>query len=379
MPDDDIPTERHPAIDEIAAEAEPKVADLYLGSGVIPLVERAVRDDGSIPVKIIQPGWGSSGYYSEALLKEYAAKWKPGVKMFLDHPTESERHERPERSVRDFAGVLTSQAEYREQGPDGPGLYAEAQVIEPYKPMIEAIAPHIGVSIRAHGVFEPGEAEGRKGRVITRIDSVESVDFVTQPGAGGKVLALMESLRGESSGSTVEESSDTSETSVENSAASEAATEPEESSMELQEAQERIGALEAELTEARKAADYADERADRAELALAVIEAKAEATKALTEITLPDAAKERIAEGIAKNPPLAEGKLDVDAVKAKVEEAAKVESEYLERVMGAGKVTDQGESQGKPDVSQIKESATARFARVFGMPEEVAKKAVEGR
>ena len=29
----------------------------------MPLVEKAVRLDGTIPLKIIQPGWGSSGYY----------------------------------------------------------------------------------------------------------------------------------------------------------------------------------------------------------------------------------------------------------------------------------------------------------------------------
>jgi len=35
---------------------------------VIPLVEKAFTEDGSIPIKIMQPGWGNSGYYPAQVL-----------------------------------------------------------------------------------------------------------------------------------------------------------------------------------------------------------------------------------------------------------------------------------------------------------------------
>jgi uncharacterized coiled-coil protein SlyX len=358
-----------------------EVEDLYLGSEVVALKERAIRDDGTIPVKIIQPGWGSSGYYSPQLLEQYASKWKPGTQMYLDHPTESEGRERPERSVRDLAGVLTSPAEYRADGPDGPGLYAEAQVIDIYKPMIEALAPHIGVSIRAHGVFEPGEAEGRKGRIITRIDSVESVDFVTRPGAGGKVLALMESMR-QSSGSESDYDVQTPTSTVE-----EADESKENDQMELTEAQARITELEGKLSEAETMvseandrANQATERADRAEMALAVLEAQREAGRALADIDLPAPSKQRISESVAKNPPIVDGQVDLDALKASVEEAAKAEAEYLAKILGTGEVKEQGKyTHDAKDDTKIQEAAVARFMRVFGMSEDQAKLAVKGR
>jgi hypothetical protein len=57
------------------------------------------------------------------------------------------------------------------------------------------LAEDIGVSIRAFGEIEQGEAEGREGPIITRLTEGRSVDFVTQAGAGGKVGALIESVR----------------------------------------------------------------------------------------------------------------------------------------------------------------------------------------
>lgn len=146
-------------------------------------------------IRLITPGWGSSGYYAPQVL-EQAAKdrvFGVGTRMFLDHPVDSEAMGgRPERSLRDLAGVLVTNAVW---DPDARALFAEAQVFEPFRAALAEQAPHIGVSIRAAGAGEYGEAEGRKGLLITRIVAAESVDFVTAAGRGGAIVGLLESAR----------------------------------------------------------------------------------------------------------------------------------------------------------------------------------------
>lgn len=144
-------------------------------------------------ITVIEAGWGSSGYYArEVLVRDIPTAFPVGTHMYLNHPTESEDAERPERDVRDLAAVITRQPYAK-----GDAMVAECEVFEHYAPLIDAIAPHIGTSIRAMGEAEQGEAEGRTGAIIRSLDEGISLDFVTHAGAGGKVGArLLESARG---------------------------------------------------------------------------------------------------------------------------------------------------------------------------------------
>ena len=54
----------------------------------------------------------------------------------------------------------------------------------------------IGVSMRAYADTTVGEAEGRKGTIITALLEAASVDFVTKAGRGGRVLSVLESRPG---------------------------------------------------------------------------------------------------------------------------------------------------------------------------------------
>ena len=66
-------------------------------SEFIPLSERAVRRDGTMSLKIIQPGWGSSGYYPKEVIERDIPKVFPaGTKMYWNHATATEEMERPE-------------------------------------------------------------------------------------------------------------------------------------------------------------------------------------------------------------------------------------------------------------------------------------------
>lgn len=150
---------------------------------------------GRFPIQVITPGQGSSGHYSAAVCESMAPLIQPGTPMYLDHPTESEEWQRPERSLRDLAAVFTEAGRW---DADRQAVIAEAQVFAPYREVINEMAPYIGVSVRGDGTIVEGALpDGRRGRIVESVSRIKSVDFVTAAGRGGKVLALLESARGD--------------------------------------------------------------------------------------------------------------------------------------------------------------------------------------
>ncbi len=142
-------------------------------------------------VKVIESGWGSSGYYPATMLAAYGpAVFKKGTKVFMNHPSMSESSDRPERDVHQLAGKLASDAVFQEGA-----LYADVEFYSHYAPIIREMAEDVGLSIHAFGEANVGEAEGRTGPIIETLvaDPLTSVDVVTVAGAGGKFLTLLES------------------------------------------------------------------------------------------------------------------------------------------------------------------------------------------
>lgn len=144
-------------------------------------------------VKVIESGWGSSGYYGPDMLKTYGPNvFKAGTKVFMNHPSASEANDRPERDVHQLAGKLVSNAYFRENA-----LYADVEFYSHYAPIIREMFSDVGLSIHALGSSYVGEAEGRKGPIIESLeeDPMTSVDVVTVAGAGGKFITLLESYK----------------------------------------------------------------------------------------------------------------------------------------------------------------------------------------
>lgn len=145
-------------------------------------------------IQLISPGWGSSGYYSETVLKQAAADrvFAAGTSMYIDHQTFSEANDRVhgERSLKDLAGKFATDAEW-----DGHALVANVEAFGTWRPVLADMAEHVGVSIRSYGRGEQGQAEGRNGLIVSSIDKAQSVDFVAEAGRGGKVLQLLEAAR----------------------------------------------------------------------------------------------------------------------------------------------------------------------------------------
>ncbi|MCT1368408.1 hypothetical protein [uncultured Kocuria sp.] len=135
--------------------------------------------------------WGGSGYYPAAVLERDGPRvWPIGTQVFLDHPGQFESYDLPERSIRDLAGKIVTTPVY-----ENDGIYAEVEFYPHIAPIIEAMWADVGMSIRASADAKPGEADGRSGPIIQRITSGISVDVVTKAGAGGKLVALLESAR----------------------------------------------------------------------------------------------------------------------------------------------------------------------------------------
>lgn len=149
---------------------------------------------GRLLVKLIDAGKGSSGVYTAEALQLAAQErvFPAGTHMYIDHPTETEQWERPERSVKDLAAVLVEDARY-DAGMQA--LVAEVRVFSQWRQPIAEMMESIGTSIRAMADTEPGEWEGRPTKVITRLLEALSVDFVTHAGRGGKILQVLESDR----------------------------------------------------------------------------------------------------------------------------------------------------------------------------------------
>lgn len=148
--------------------------------------EASSLGDGKYRIRIIVPGQGSSGIYTAENLAESAPLFKAGTEMFIDHPTETEEWERPERSIRDYAGVFLEDATVGEDG----ALYTVCKVFSGVNELIKDKWEHIGVSINAW-CADPVSENG----IVPPIAGVRSVDFVTTPGAGGAIIDLLESNR----------------------------------------------------------------------------------------------------------------------------------------------------------------------------------------
>jgi hypothetical protein len=345
------------------ADAQEAATDEELSIDSVPLVEGAIRRDGTVALKLIEPGWGSSGYYPADVLKRDGPKMFPrGMKQYWDHQTAQQEAERPEGSLRDLAAELIDDARYDENGIAGPGLYANAKVFGPYREAINELAPHIGVSIRGRGDVMEGSAEGKKGKIVTAITSTRSVDFVTTPGAGGKIVELFEAARGAPE------------------------REPEsEDGMNEQEFKEAITRFEEQIkTVTDRNAELAQDNARMGE-ALLLREAQDVARPVLAASQLPSVTQARLLTTLAADPPITEGKLDRTAYSARIQEAITAETDYLRQAAGygAGTITGMGSGrQGGDDEAQASKAAEQRMAAGFaalGLSESGVKHAVNGR
>lgn len=120
------------------------------------------------------------------------------AKMYLNHISASERMDRPERSVQDYVATIKNASLVESGGRSfikgdafihGSPSYTVEQIHTWLKNAKEAGATS-DLSIHAFLFGEQGEFEGRPTTIITGIDQVLSVDFVTTANAGGEIESV---------------------------------------------------------------------------------------------------------------------------------------------------------------------------------------------
>ncbi len=115
---------------------------------------------------------GSSGYYSEDVLREFGPAALPaGSKAFINHD--------PKRDPRDMFGFYPDGARYEE----GVGLVGELEVFPHYKELVENIAEHAALSI-----YMMGEADDEGNITALLPNRLNTVDLVSYGGLEGSAI-----------------------------------------------------------------------------------------------------------------------------------------------------------------------------------------------
>jgi hypothetical protein len=201
-------------------------------------IESAMSDNGIGATRfravLLEEGLGNfrdGYYYSKEALKSGVFVFE-GKKIYADHPSRTEEDDRPERSVRDVLGYFEHCA-YQESE-DGRGqLVADVCVLpdRPYdwaralmRESVEYTKKHpdkslVGLSINANGDADQmaieefitngmappsampkvreAQAQGLIAvKIVKSFFEAVSCDMVTEAGAGGKVLSIVESFKG---------------------------------------------------------------------------------------------------------------------------------------------------------------------------------------
>lgn len=143
-------------------------------------------------VHYIRAGWSlNNRYYGADLLRtEGVAAAVSGTQLYIDHATDDEVQARPAGTVTRIAAVQDGPAWWDEEAQ---AVAANVRLFRPWRETITDARDTIGLSVRAWVTSEAGEVDGRHGDIVTSIEAYRSVDFVTVPAAGGRIVGVMES------------------------------------------------------------------------------------------------------------------------------------------------------------------------------------------
>ena len=356
-------------IPKAVRENEPM--ERLLGREMVALAESAFDGDkGIVDITIIKKGFNLSEkrFYPWDMLQKCKGIFE-GLKMFADHPTPNEERQIPERSVRSWVANLTNVAD----GPNGT-LVGKAKIIEPwFKEKLalmkeQGLLHEMGISIVALGESVKAKVEGRDTMMIEKLVKGRSVDFVTYPGAGGRVECFESEDHPEDlndielvDADRLREVRPDLVEIIESAAQTKVVKETTDMSVELEKEV-------AELKEANTGLTAKNKEQQESLDAQAVKEAKADVEKLINEAELPKATKAKLTEQF-KEATTADG----------VKEAIEIESKYLDELKETGAVKELGGDTGpvitveesEKEEKVLYENAVKRF-RKQGNTQEVA-------
>ena len=335
-------------------------------SAILASPDSALSPKGIYRARLIEADvQGSSGFYpAEILRRDGATAFPAGTPIYLDHPTRSDEMERPERSVREMAGILLDPANY-EEAPDGRGLFARVQFFEDVRDLIKSRWEHVGLSIRAAGEVE----DTPEGRIVRSIREGLSVDVVTRPGAGGRLVTMTESSKPDTAPADksteegqIPSTSGTGALLNEVSAMRESLSDRVEQlsidvarmSNQLKEAQRETEKRSRESGEIREAMTFLKDRQQAADQALAEAKTVGQVVATLIEAKLPIPSLIRLAQGYHPGQDL--------------HESIQREREYLKKVI---RESERGDlTKPEPSMLGLTEAGTSEFASITSNDED---------
>ncbi len=333
--------------------SEAKDEDIVV-SDYLSLKEAKWNDETSeVEVTLIEAGTNlqKKRHYPVKTIQEAAGGFA-GLKMYINHPTPSEEKERPERNLKDWASTIV-ESRYDNGKAIGRVAIHDAWLRERLKDPVAR--EHIGLSINTGGKVSVGKVNGTDMQIVEKIvfarkSGPVSVDWVTEPGARGRVNRLLESRTG---GHKME---------LENATLKDL----KESRTDLIEAigketsvghTDKVSKLEKDLKESNDKI-AALEKKEKISGQANLVET------ALKEAKIPDAAKDKVREHFKTN--LVEGS-EAD-LKEAVAKSIKTELEYVNKISTKGTIkTGEGAS------ADLKESLGAELDKRAGIKTEEKK------
>jgi hypothetical protein len=347
------------------SERVPVAAGMQLGESAYN------RSTGKLTITVIKPGFNTSKsrFYTESALKK-GHKVFEGAKMFVNHQTTVEEKARPEGDVNQWVANLTKT--WVES--DGT-IMGEAVVIDPtFKTKLDNLADskllgEMGISIRAIGEAHEDEVGGVRTNVVESFLAARSVDFVTYPGAGGRVETIEADRSEDRNDVDLVNLAELSKRRPDLVQLIESKITQEHSNMKT------VAELEKELKESQDALTAANLKVQESEKATKKVAAAAELAKLLTESKLPDAAQTRL-----------KAQFKEATEVTGMAEAITAEKKYIADLNPAAGtrtgVTNMGESHSGTDDAALAATQTKlqeSFAKLPGMSKEESAIAAAGR
>jgi hypothetical protein len=336
-------------IEESGAERHFDLEDSYANS----TLKEAKFDKKSrkLVAVLIEKGinYDKKRYYPDETIRE-AAPLFAGIKMFIDHPTDREDREKPERSVRDEVGII--EKSWYEDGKVMGQIHIHDEWLAA-KLLDDVFRENAGLSINASGRRSFKTIDGEKVEVIEKIASPRSVDWVTEAGARGRVEYLIESAKEKKGEPDMLKTVTLSEVKTERPDLYESIRREVQEEVSKENEKKITEAVDAKIKEETEKLEESKRQSDYQ----SKIKGLLESTK------LPGASIAKLCEEFKDKTFKSEADLE-----SKVREAATSELDYISK-LGGVKLSSEKAAEGK----DLRESATAKLMESVGV--KVEKKA----
>lgn len=304
-------------------------------------------------IRVIRSGLsGNRNRYPDAVLREAVPLFN-GVRVFVK--SDQEHLKGQGKDFRNLIGRLTNPQFIEGRSPDTGEIQADLELLESAEvspKLREAVERDMADDLFGFSIDATGDAVQRRGRIVEaqRITKVNSVDLIIEPGAGGKVIQMIEAVNQEHEQEEEQTDVKLRQRMIEAIKTAHKGTLPQDLDIEDD------GALETAYREALQNTNHDDSQKgsarnagagggqddpapagvsmDDVNGAIRMVEARSHMRAAIAESGLPDKAKAKLRQqfsGLAQ------------FTEAQVDRAVADEREYLAGFTHTGRVTGMGE------------------------------------